>query len=58
MEVALGDSGETITLMTSTAGGYTLNGKPLSGGNVTAENGDTYRVDLGESGWTATKVER
>ena len=57
VEVALGDSGETITLMTSAAGGYTLNGKPFSGGNVTAGNGDTYRVELEDDGWTATKVE-
>ena len=55
--VALGTSGESVELMTTEAGGFTLGGDDFSGGSVTASNGNEYRLALGEDGtWTATFV--
>ena len=54
VEVPLGDTDETITLMTTEDGGFTLDGEAFeSGGLVTAENGDVYRLTLSDGAWTA-----
>ena len=54
VDVALGASGLTITLMTTEAGGFTLNGKPIaSGATYAAENGN-YTLTLSGGVWTAT----
>ena len=53
VEVALGTSGSTVTLMTAQGGGYTLNGEAFAGGEVTAENGNKYLLALDDGGWTA-----
>ena len=55
VDVALGESGDKVTLMTTEAGGFTLNGEEFrSGGSVTASNGNTYVLTLAEGQWTAT----
>ena len=53
VEVALGESGETVTLMTAEGGGFTLNGEAFAGGEVTAENGNMYLLALADGTWTA-----
>ncbi len=53
VEVALGELGGTVTLMTTEAGGFTLNGEAFEGGEVTAENGNTYALSLADGQWTA-----
>ncbi len=54
IEVALGASGQNITLMTTEAGGYTLNGEAVSSGvTYSAINGD-YTLTLSDGTWTAT----
>ena len=57
VEVALGDNGGTLTLMTTEAGGFTLNGEAFTGGAdspIEGEGGRTYLLTLGEDGmWTA-----
>ena len=55
VEVALGTSGDTLTLMTTEAGGYTLNGEAFaSGAEVMAEaNGSTYTLTLDGTTWSA-----
>ncbi len=54
VEITLGTSGETVTLMTTESGGFTLNGEAFaSGGNVTAGNGGQYTLTLAEGTWTA-----
>ena len=55
VEVALGTSGETLTLMTTDAGGYTLNGEAFATGTeVMAEaNGSTYTLTLEGATWSA-----
>ena len=53
VEVALGELGGTVTLMTTEAGGFTLNGEAFEGGDVTAENGNTYALTLADGQWTA-----
>ena len=53
VEVALGELGGTVTLMTTEAGGFTLNGEAFEGGEVTAENGNTYALSLADGKWTA-----
>ena len=56
VEVALGASGQSITLMTTEAGGYTLNGSPITSGVIyTAANG-SYRLTFSGTTWTATFV--
>ena len=55
VSVALGNSGDTVSLMTTEAGGFTLNGEEFkSGGIVTAENGSEYVLTLADSQWTAS----
>ncbi len=54
VEITLGTSGDTVTLMTTEGGGFTLNGEAFaSGGNVTAGNGGQYTLTLAEGAWTA-----
>ena len=54
VEVALGTSGGTLTLMTTEAGGYTLNAAEfVSGTEVTASNGSTYTLTLDGTTWSA-----
>ena len=58
VEVALGASSDAITLMTTEAGGFTLNGEDFaSGTEVTAENGSAYALTLDAAGaWAAAFV--
>ena len=52
--VTLGESGGTVTLMTTQAGGYTLNGQALaSGATVTGEGDREYVLTLASGAWTA-----
>ncbi len=54
VEITLGTSGDTVTLMTTEGGGFTLNGEPFAtGGSVTAGNGGQYTLTLAEGTWTA-----
>lgn len=54
VEVVLGASGQSITLMTTEAGGYTLNGRPVTSGFIyTAANGN-YTLTFSGGTWTAT----
>ncbi len=54
VEITLGTSGDTVTLMTTEGGGFTLNGEAFaSGGSVTAGNGGQYTLTLAEGTWTA-----
>lgn len=55
LEIALGVSGDTVTLKTTEAGGYTLDDRPfVSGTDVTASNGSVYTLVLDGTTWTAT----
>ena len=56
VEVALGESGSKVTLMTAEGGGYTLNGEAFEGGTVAAENGNEYTLALADGTWTATYI--
>ncbi len=53
--IRLGTSGDQVTLVESTGGGYTLHGDPIESGEVvTAGNGNKYRLLLdGTGNWTA-----
>ena len=53
VEVALGESGENITLMTTEGGGFTLNGEALESGATVEGNGNTYLLVLADGSWTA-----
>ena len=54
VEITLGTSGDTVTLMTTEGGGFTLNGEAFeSGGSVTAGNGGQYTLTLADGSWTA-----
>ena len=54
VEVALGESGDSATLMTTEAGGFTLDGEAFeSGAMVSAENGNVYTLELADGAWTA-----
>ncbi len=54
MEVELGASGETVTLMTTQDGGFTLNGEAFeSGKTVTSESGNVYTLLLADGAWNA-----
>ena len=56
--VSLGASGESVTLMTTEAGGYTLDGTAVeAGSSLTNTAGERYALVLGTDGmWTATHV--
>ncbi len=56
VEVALGESGSTVTLMTTQGGGFTRNGEAYTGGDVEADNGNSYTLALADGSWTATFV--
>ena len=58
VDVILGESGEWVTLTTTEAGGYTLDGEAASSGTVvTGSDGARYRLDQGADGaWAATLV--
>ena len=54
VEVALGEHGGTITLMTTEAGGYTLNGEAFATGtDVPGDNDNTYTLTLDGTAWSA-----
>ena len=56
VEVALGDNGGTATLMTTEAGGFTLNGEAFAGGAdspVEGEGGRRYVLTLADGTWSA-----
>ena len=56
VEVALGENGGTATLMTTEAGGFTLNGEAFTGGTespVEGEGGRMYVLTLADGTWTA-----
>ena len=54
VDVSLGSSGATVTLMTTEQGGYTLDGQAFaSGGQVTATNGNVYVLTFSEGIWMA-----
>ncbi len=54
VEVTLGASGETVTLMTTQDGGFTLNGEAFeSGKTVTSESGNVYTLLLADGAWNA-----
>ena len=54
VEVKLGKSGDSVTLRTTEAGGFTLEGKAVeSGAEVRAENGNVYTLTLEDGEWTA-----
>ena len=56
VEVALGASGQSITLITTEASGFTLNGEAVSSGDTyTADNGN-YTLILSGGTWTAEFV--
>ena len=55
IQVELGTSGSLVTLMTAPGGGFTLNGEAfVSGGEVSAENGNLYELLLSGGTWTAS----
>ena len=56
--VSLGASGESVTLMTTEAGGYTLDGTAVeAGASLTSTVGERYALAVGEDGmWMATHV--
>ena len=58
VSVALGTSGDIVTLMTTEAGGYTLNSMAFpSGSTVQSINGDTYTLTLDGTTWSARKTD-
>ena len=56
--VSLGASGESVTLMTTEAGGYTLDGTAVeAGASLTSTVGERYALAVSDDGmWTATHV--
>ena len=56
VEVALGENGGNVTLMTTEAGGFTLNGEAFAGGAdnpVEGEGGRMYVLTLADGSWSA-----
>ena len=56
VEVALGENGGNVTLMTTEAGGFTFNGEAFEGGAdnpVEGEGGRMYALTLADGTWTA-----
>ncbi len=55
ISIMLGLSGDTVVLMTTESGGFTLEGRMFeSGGTVTAGNGNQYTLTMdANGGWTA-----
>lgn len=56
VEVTLGELGGTVTLMTKEGGGFTLDGEDFTGGDVSGENGMTYKLELADGTWAATHL--
>lgn len=57
ISISLGNSGESIILVESSGGGYTLNDSPFQSGDiVTARNGNRYRLTLDDGNWSATFI--
>ena len=54
--VELGDSGETVTLVTAAGGGFELGGEPVRSGDIREFGGAMYRLVLEGGTWTATLV--
>ena len=54
--VELGDSGETVTLVTAAGGGFELDGEPVRSGDIREFGGAMYRLVLEGGTWTATLV--
>lgn len=54
--IDLGTSGEQVTLQTTEAGGYTLNGEAFASGTTVEAGGNTYRLTLADDEWTAEYV--
>ena len=57
VEVTLGSSGESVTLMPVESGGYTLGDEPVVSGETKTEstNGNVYTLSMSEDGtWAAT----
>ena len=55
--VELGEHGGGVTLVSTQAGGWTLNGQPFtSGSNVTGQNGADYRLTFANGTWSAEFV--
>ena len=54
VEVALGDSRDEITLMTTEAGGWTRDGEEFSAGEFSTEDGRIYDFQESDGEWTAT----
>ena len=56
-EISLGTSGDSVTIVQMEAGGYSLNGEPITANTVvTAANGTQYRIAPDDGQWTATLV--
>ena len=56
VEVALGENGGTVTLMTTEGGGFTLNSEAFAGGTsnpVMGEGGRMYVLTLADGTWSA-----
>ena len=53
VQVALGTSGQSITLLTTEAGGFTLNGEAVSTGDTHAADNGNYTLTLDGTNWTA-----
>ena len=51
--IDLGSSGETLTLQTTEAGGFTRNGEAFSSGTEVEAAGNTYRLTLESGTWSA-----
>ena len=54
VQVALGASGQSITLMTTEAGGFTLNSEAVTSGATHAAANGNYTLTLAGGTWTAT----
>ena len=55
--ISLGTSGDLVTVVMVEDGSYTLDGDPFgSGGEVTARNGNVYRLTLAEGAWSVMFV--
>lgn len=56
VEIALGQSGSTLTLMTVEGGRFSRDGEGFRGGLVQARNGNWYELTLAGGEWLATFV--
>ena len=56
VEIALGQSGSTLTLTTAEGGRFTRDGEEFRGGRVQARNGNWYELTLSDGEWLASFV--